>query len=94
MIKSIGIGIILSLAILLVSTVVSLSIEQIFFVGLIILVLVAIAISGFGVSGDRMRANLATESKEDRNWRVKASINIFLSALPLLVGLIISHYLV
>jgi hypothetical protein len=38
--------------------------------------------SGSLVSGDRMRANFATESKEDRDNRVTGTFRLFLLGLP------------
>ncbi|WP_129703849.1 DUF5316 family protein [Priestia megaterium] len=94
MIKSIITGFILSFIILLVCTIAKLNSEPIFFIVFIVLVVLAIVISGFAVSGDRMRANMATESKEDKKWRVTNSINLMLIATPVLAGLIIIHYLI
>ncbi|MFS1515847.1 DUF5316 family protein [Bacillus sp. SM2101] len=57
-----------------------------------ILILLGIMISGFGVSGDRMRANLNSEDKEDKKWRLKWTKNLMITSLPpLALGMIIYY---
>ncbi|MDX8365491.1 DUF5316 family protein [Cytobacillus sp. IB215665] len=58
-----------------------------------ILILLGIIISGFGVSGDRMRANLNSEDKEDKKWRLKWTKNLMITSLPPLAVGIIVYYL-
>ncbi|AYE51726.1 DUF5316 family protein [Priestia megaterium] len=94
MIKSIIVGFILSFILLLGCTIANVNSETVFFAVFILLVGLAIIISGVAVSGDRMRANLATESKTDKKWRITNSINLMLAAAPVLGVFLFIHYFV
>lgn len=94
MIKSIIGGFILSFVLLLACTIAKVNSETVFFVAFILLVGLAIIISGAAVSGDRMRANLATESKTDKKWRITNSINLMLAATPVLGVFLLIHYFI
>jgi len=94
MIKSIIGGFILSFILLLGCTIANVNSETVFFVAFIILVGLAIIISGAAVSGDRMRANLSTESKTDKKWRITNSINLMLAATPVLGVFLLIHYFI
>lgn len=59
--------------------------------GLICLAIAGI-LSGAFVSGDRIRANTATEEKEDRRQRQDWSIKIFMFGLPSFLAAILSYY--
>ena len=50
--------------------------------------------SGSMVSGDRMRANFATETREHRDERNKFTANSFLMAVPNILITIILYYFV
>jgi len=54
---------------------------------------IAMILSGSMVSGDRMRANLATESTENRDERNKITTNSLLIALPNIIVAILFYYL-
>ncbi|MDP5275379.1 DUF5316 domain-containing protein [Chengkuizengella axinellae] len=55
----------------------------------IVFIVLAVITSGSAVSGDRMRANFAYETKEDRYSRMRWSKNLFLMSIPsLIVGVI------
>lgn len=56
--------------------------------GLVSIIISAI-ISGALVSGDRVRANYATESSADSQQRRKLSLTLFLIGLPSMVTIII-----
>lgn len=59
-----------------------------------VLIVIAMIMSGSMVSGDRMRANIATETREHRNERNKFTANSFLMAVPnILISLILYYYL-
>ncbi|WP_374989023.1 DUF5316 family protein [Priestia megaterium] len=94
MIKSIIGGFILSFVLLLACTIANVNLETVFLAVFIILVGLAIIISGEAVSGDRMRANLATESKTDKKWRITNSINLMLAATPVLGVFLLIHYFI
>lgn len=94
MIKSIISGFILSFILLVACTIANVNSETVLFTAFILLVGVAIIISGAAVSGDRMRANLATESKTDKKWRITNSINLMLAAAPVLGVFLLIHYFV
>ncbi|GIN96225.1 hypothetical protein J6TS1_20950 [Siminovitchia terrae] len=53
-------------------------------IGLLLLIL-SMIILGSMVSGDRMRANFASESMEERHKRTSVSTRLFLMGLPNLV---------
>ncbi|AVK85338.1 hypothetical protein C3943_18300 [Lysinibacillus sp. B2A1] len=59
-----------------------------------ILIVVAMIMSGSMVSGDRMRANFATETREHRDERNKFTANSFLMAVPNILITIILYYFV
>lgn len=94
MIKSIIGGFILSFILLLACTIANVNSETVLFTAFIILVGLALIISGAAVSGDRMRANLSTESKTDKRWRITNSINLMLAAAPVLGVFLLIHYFV
>lgn len=56
-------------------------------------IVIAFALSGALVSGDRMRANLATESVEGRNQRNNVSFRSALIAIPSFVVAILFYFL-
>ncbi|WDL87709.1 DUF5316 domain-containing protein [Priestia aryabhattai] len=94
MIKSIIGGFILSFILLVACTIANVNSETVLFTAFIILVGLALTISGAAVSGDRMRANLATESKAEKKWKIKNSINLMLAAAPVLGVFLLIHYFV
>ncbi|WP_277584606.1 DUF5316 domain-containing protein [Psychrobacillus antarcticus] len=57
------------------------------------LIAISFIFSGVLVSGDRMRANLATESVEDRNQRNNVSFRSALMAIPSFVVAILFYFL-
>ncbi|MGP3610978.1 MULTISPECIES: DUF5316 family protein [Anoxybacillaceae] len=57
-----------------------------------ILILSSIVISGFSVSGDRMRANQAYEDDSDKKWRMKWTINLMIVSIPSILTLIFLHF--
>lgn len=59
----------------------------------IFFILISFILSGVLVSGDRMRANLATESDEDRNQRNNISFRSALIAIPNFVVAILFYFL-
>ncbi|MEJ9152457.1 DUF5316 family protein [Bacillus smithii] len=93
MLKSFITGIIVSLIIWTAGTVSNLNVSRIFFIVSVLLIVLAVVLSGLGVSGDRIRANAATETKEDRNWRIDTSKNIILIALPSIIGFFLTYSL-
>ncbi|MHA2961146.1 DUF5316 family protein [Priestia megaterium] len=94
MIKSIIGGFILSFILLVACTIANVNSETVLFTAFIILVGLALIISGAAVSGDRMRANLATESKAEKKWKITNSINLMLAAAPVLGVFLLIHYFV
>ena len=58
-----------------------------------IFIVSAMLMSGAIASGDRMRANLATETKEDRNKRNHLMNNALLLAIPNIIVAIFAYYL-
>ncbi|MGE7943902.1 DUF5316 domain-containing protein [Lysinibacillus xylanilyticus] len=54
---------------------------------------IAMILSGSMVSGDRMRANFATETTDERDKRNKITMNAFLIALPNIFAAILFYYL-
>jgi len=94
MIKSIIGGFILSSILLVACTIANVNSETVLFTAFIILVGLALTISGAAVSGDRMRANLATESKAEKKWKIKNSINLMLAAAPVLGVFLLIHYFI
>lgn len=59
-----------------------------------VLIVIAMIMSGSMVSGDRMRANLATETRKHRDERNKFTANSFLMAIPNILITIILYYFV
>jgi len=53
----------------------------------------ALLMSGAMASGDRMRANFASETKEDRNERNHIMNNALLLALPNIIVAIFAYYM-
>jgi len=53
----------------------------------------ALLMSGAMASGDRMRANFASETKEDRNERNHIMNNTLLLALPNIIVAIFAYYM-
>ncbi|NDI35308.1 DUF5316 family protein [Chengkuizengella sediminis] len=66
------------------------SIGNITFKVAIILIILAILTSGTAVSGDRMRANFAYESREEKKSRMRWSKNLLLMSIPSFVVWIIT----
>ncbi|HBT71557.1 MAG TPA: hypothetical protein DEB37_04585 [Lysinibacillus sp.] len=58
-----------------------------------VFIFVSIVMSGAIASGDRIRANLATETKEARNERNRMMTNASLLALPNIIVAIFAYYL-
>jgi len=54
---------------------------------------ISIILSGSMVSGDRMRANLATETTENRDERNSVTKNSLLIALPNIIVMVFFYYL-
>ncbi|MFJ8460590.1 DUF5316 domain-containing protein [Lysinibacillus xylanilyticus] len=54
---------------------------------------ISMILSGSMVSGDRMRANFATETTDERDERNKITMNAFLIALPNIFVAILFYYL-
>ncbi|WP_404451602.1 DUF5316 domain-containing protein [Virgibacillus necropolis] len=52
----------------------------------IIFLVIGSLVSGAFVDGDQMRANLATESKEDRQMRHRVLFNSGIAAVPLFIA--------
>ncbi|MCY8827197.1 DUF5316 family protein [Bacillus atrophaeus] len=67
----------------------SISYETVFGTVSIILIGIAVLISGLAVSGDRQRANHYSETKENRQFRIKNTFNIVITAIPSLIILIV-----
>lgn len=93
MLKSFIFGIILSIGILLAHVWINFYLVSAYFVVSVIFIAIAILISGFSVSGDRMRANNASESRNDRKWRIGFSGKLVLIAIPNIIALCISYYM-
>jgi len=55
---------------------------------------ISMVMSGSMVSGDRMRANFATESAEDRKERIRTTLNSMLLGLPSVLTAILLYYLI
>ncbi|MGE7916380.1 DUF5316 domain-containing protein [Lysinibacillus xylanilyticus] len=58
-----------------------------------IFICISMILSGSMVSGDRMRANFATETTDERDERNKITVNAFLIALPNIFATILFYYL-
>jgi hypothetical protein len=54
---------------------------------------ISMGMSGSMVSGDRMRANYATESAEDRKERNRTTLNLMLLGLPSVLTAVLLYYL-
>ena len=54
---------------------------------------ISMVMSGSIVSGDRMRANFATESAEDRKERNRITLNSMLLGLPSVLTAVLLYYL-
>ncbi|WP_374966882.1 DUF5316 domain-containing protein [Lysinibacillus sp. RS5] len=54
---------------------------------------ISMILSGSMVSGDRMRANFATETTDERDERNKITVNALLIALPNIFVAILFYYL-
>ncbi|MFC5589246.1 DUF5316 domain-containing protein [Sporosarcina soli] len=54
---------------------------------------ISMVMSGSIVSGDRMRANFATESAEDRKERNRITLNSMLLGLPSVLIAVLLYYL-
>ena len=55
---------------------------------------ISMVMSGSMVSGDRMRANFATESAEDREGRNRTTLNSMLLGLPSILTAVLLYYLI
>ncbi|MGY4795477.1 DUF5316 domain-containing protein [Lysinibacillus fusiformis] len=93
--KYIGIGTILSILGVICSILIWGKEEAHLLPGLLggIFIVSAMLMSGAIASGDRMRANLATETKEDRNERNHLMNNALLLAIPNIIVAIFAYYL-
>ncbi|QSB09160.1 DUF5316 domain-containing protein [Lysinibacillus sp. FSL K6-0057] len=93
--KYIGIGTILSILGVICSILIWGKEEAHLLSGLLggIFIVSAMLMSGAIASGDRMRANLATETKEDRNERNHLMNNALLLAIPNIIVAIFAYYL-
>lgn len=93
--KYIGIGTILSILGVICSILIWGMEEAHLLSGLLggIFIVSAMLMSGAIASGDRMRANLATETKEDRNERNHLMNNALLLAIPNIIVAIFAYYL-
>lgn len=58
-----------------------------------IFIVISMVMSGSMVSGDRMRANFATESVEDRKERNQTTLNSLLIGLPNVLTAILLYFL-
>lgn len=54
---------------------------------------ISMVMSGSIASGDRMRANFATESAEDRKERIRITSNSLLIGLPSVLTAVLLYYL-
>ncbi len=93
--KYIGIGTILSILGVICSILIWGKEEAHLLSGLLggIFIVSAMLMSGAIASGDRMRANLATETKEDRNERNHLMNNALLLAIPNIIVATFAYYL-
>jgi len=93
--KYIGIGTILSILGVICSILIWGKEEAHLLSGLLggIFIVSAMLMSGAIASRDRMRANLATETKEDRNERNHLMNNALLLAIPNIIVAIFAYYL-
>lgn len=66
----------------------SVSYETVFGTVSIILIGISVLISGLAVSGDRQRANHHSETREHRQFRIKNTLNLMITAIPSIVVLI------
>ena len=95
MMKYLLIGVLLSLCGLFMSMILW-GMEKIFIIpGTVgcIFIVISMVFSGSLASGDRMRANLATETTEHRDERHKITINSLYIALPNIIVAVILYYL-
>jgi len=58
-----------------------------------IFIVISMIFSGSMVSGDRMRANIATETTEHRDERNKITLNSLYIALPNIIVAVLLYYL-
>ncbi|MFJ8090662.1 DUF5316 domain-containing protein [Lysinibacillus sp. NPDC095746] len=58
-----------------------------------IFIVISMIFSGSMVSGDRMRANIATETTEHRDERNKITLNSLCIALPNIIVAVLLYYL-
>lgn len=89
------IGVLLSLCGVLISMIIW-GMEKIYLVsGTIgcIFIVISMIFSGSMVSGDRMRANFATETTEHRDERNKITLNSLYIALPNIIVAVVFYYL-
>ncbi|MGG1689383.1 DUF5316 domain-containing protein [Bacillus ginsengihumi] len=93
MVRSFIAGVIIALIISIIGIAIKFSVSQIFFIVSLVIIILAVLVSGFGVSGDRIRANTSNETKEDRNWRINFSRNLIILSIPSIIGFIVSRYL-
>ncbi|WP_339246410.1 DUF5316 family protein [Bacillus sp. FSL R5-0523] len=66
----------------------NISYESIFGTVSIIIIGIAVLISGLAVSGDRQRANHYSETKENRQFRIKNTLNLIILAIPSVIVVI------
>ncbi|MEW4970551.1 DUF5316 family protein [Bacillus stercoris] len=66
----------------------NISYESIFVTVSIIIIGIAVLISGLAVSGDRQRANHYSETKENRQFRIKNTLNLIILAIPSVIVVI------
>lgn len=85
--KFLGLGLILAIIEGIIGYFVrgSISYETVFGTVSIILIGLAVLISGLAVSGDRQRANHYSETKENRQFRIKNTLNLIITAIPSIV---------
>ncbi|WP_155590905.1 DUF5316 domain-containing protein [Lysinibacillus cavernae] len=93
--KYVGIGTILSILGVIFSILLWGTQKAYFLSGMLggMFIIFAMLMSGATVSGDRLRANLASELKEDRNERNRMTNNALLLALPNIIVAFIAYYM-
>ncbi|AMO33866.1 DUF5316 domain-containing protein [Lysinibacillus sp. fkY74-1] len=93
--KYVGIGTIMSILGVVFSILIWGTEKAHFLSGLVggILIIFALLMSGSMGSGDRMRANFATETKEDRDERNHIMNNALWLALPNIIVAIFAYYM-
>lgn len=55
----------------------------------IVLIVLAVLVSGLAVSGDRQRANFQSETKEERRFKIQSTLNILIMAVPTVITFMI-----